>query len=44
MHFIFSIDNHALKVIETDFVPIEPYVTNSLSIAIGMHTDRYISY
>ncbi|KAL1985427.1 hypothetical protein VTN96DRAFT_7870 [Rasamsonia emersonii] len=35
MHFIFSIDNHALKVVETDFVPIEPYVTNSLSIAIG---------
>lgn len=36
LHYIFSIDGHALKVISTDFVPIEPYVTNSLSIGISM--------
>ncbi|KAL1966153.1 hypothetical protein VTN77DRAFT_4705 [Rasamsonia byssochlamydoides] len=35
MLFIFSIDNHPLQVISTDFVPIEPYWTDSLSIAIG---------
>ncbi|KAL2012820.1 hypothetical protein VTN00DRAFT_345 [Thermoascus crustaceus] len=35
LHYIFSIDGHQLKVISTDFVPIEPYVTNSLSIGIG---------
>lgn len=33
--FIFSIDGHILKVISTDFVPIHPYTTNSLHIAIG---------
>jgi hypothetical protein len=35
LHFHFSIDNHLLKVISTDFVPITPYTTNSLSIGIG---------
>ena len=33
--FIFSIDGHILKVISSDFVPIHPYTTNSLHIAIG---------
>ena len=33
--FIFSIDNHNLTVIETDFVPIHPYQTNSVLVAIG---------
>lgn len=43
MHFVFSIDGHPLKVISTDFVPIEPYVTNSVSIGIGMcQKDLYI--
>ncbi|KAJ9221105.1 CAZyme family AA1 [Paecilomyces variotii] len=35
MHFVFSIDDHPLQVITTDFVPIEPYWTNSISIGIG---------
>lgn len=34
--FVFAIDNHNLTVIETDFVPINPYVTNSVLIGIGM--------
>lgn len=33
--FVFSIDNHNLTVIESDFVPIEPYTTTSLNIGIG---------
>jgi len=36
MHFVFSVDDHPLQVITTDFVPIEPYWTNSISIGIGM--------
>ncbi|KAF2006452.1 multicopper oxidase [Amniculicola lignicola CBS 123094] len=35
LHFHFSIDHHTLRVISTDFVPITPYDTNSLSVAIG---------
>ncbi|KAF2186467.1 multicopper oxidase [Zopfia rhizophila CBS 207.26] len=38
-HFIFSIDNHNLQVIATDFVPIRPYNTTSLSIGIGQRYD-----
>lgn len=34
-HYIFSIDGHNMTVIENDLVPIEPYVTTSLSIGIG---------
>lgn len=34
-HFIFSIDNHTMTVIENDLVPIEPYNTTALSIGIG---------
>lgn len=34
--FKFSIDRHKFKVISTDFVPIKPYETESLSIGIGM--------
>lgn len=34
-HFVFSIDNHVLQVISTDFVAIKPYYTTSLSIGIG---------
>lgn len=33
--FVFSIDNHVLKVIDTDFVPIEPYYTTSILVGIG---------
>lgn len=34
-HFIFTIDNHTMTVIETDLVPIAPYQTTALSIGIG---------
>ncbi|ROW06913.1 hypothetical protein VMCG_04157 [Cytospora schulzeri] len=34
-HYIFTIDNHTMTVIENDLVPIEPYNTTSLSIGIG---------
>lgn len=34
-HFKFSIDNHTLTVIAADLVPIEPYNTTVLDIAIG---------
>lgn len=33
--FIFSIDNHNMTVITTDFVPIKPYNTTSVLIGIG---------
>lgn len=33
--FKFSIDNHTLTVITTDFVPIVPFTVDELSIAIG---------
>lgn len=34
-HFKFSIDNHTMTVIAADLVPIQPYRTTVLSIAIG---------
>ncbi|RDL37140.1 uncharacterized protein BP5553_04573 [Venustampulla echinocandica] len=33
--FIFSIDEHLLQVVETDFVPIVPYYREKLRIGIG---------
>jgi Multicopper oxidase len=33
--FVFSIDNHKLTVIESDFVPIVPYNTTSVLVGIG---------
>ena len=33
--FVFSIDNHVLKVVGADFVPIKPYETNFLHVGIG---------
>lgn len=33
--FVFSIDNHNLTIIESDFVPIEPYTNTSVLIGIG---------
>lgn len=36
-HFKFSIDNHTLTVIAADFVPIVPYSTNTLDIAMGTY-------
>lgn len=34
-HFHFSIDNHMLQVVSVDYVAIEPFWTNSLSVGIG---------
>ena len=34
-HFKFSIDNHTLTVMAMDLVPIEPFNTTVLSIAMG---------
>ncbi|KAK8035117.1 multicopper oxidase [Apiospora rasikravindrae] len=38
-HFKFSIDNHDLQVIATDLVPIKPFNTSVLSIAMGQRYD-----
>ncbi|KAI0834353.1 multicopper oxidase [Hypoxylon sp. FL0890] len=38
-YFHFSIDGHNLTVIATDFVPIEPYETNSVLISSGQRYD-----
>ncbi|CZR56712.1 related to laccase precursor [Phialocephala subalpina] len=38
-HFKFSIDNHTLQVISTDFVPIVPYNTTMVSIGMGQRYD-----
>ncbi|KAF1978938.1 hypothetical protein BU23DRAFT_191023 [Bimuria novae-zelandiae CBS 107.79] len=34
-HFHFSIDNHMLQVVSVDYVAIEPFWTESLSVGIG---------
>lgn len=41
-HFIVSLDGHNMQVITTDFVPIEPYTTTNLFIAIGQRYDVII--
>jgi len=33
--FRVSLDNHKMTVVQTDFVPIVPYVTDTVDIAIG---------
>jgi FtsP/CotA-like multicopper oxidase with cupredoxin domain len=38
-HYKFMIDNHTMTVIATDFVPIQPYTTDVLSIGIGQRYD-----
>ncbi|OAQ95669.1 hypothetical protein LLEC1_06557, partial [Akanthomyces lecanii] len=38
-HFKFTIDNHTMTVIAADFVPIVPYQTKVLDIAIGQRYD-----
>ena len=35
----FTIDNHTMTVIANDFVPIEPYETNMLTLGVGQRTD-----
>lgn len=34
-HYKFAIDNHNLTVIAADLVPIRPYTTNHINIAMG---------
>ncbi|KAI3392408.1 hypothetical protein diail_5735 [Diaporthe ilicicola] len=34
-HYVVSIDNHTMTVIENDLVPIQPYQTTALNIGIG---------
>ena len=33
--FVFSIDNHLLQIVSTDFVPIQPYYNTSVLVGIG---------
>ncbi|KAH8652632.1 putative extracellular dihydrogeodin oxidase/laccase [Tricladium varicosporioides] len=42
-HFRFTIDNHTLEVIATDFVPIIPYNTTNLSIGMGQRYDIIVT-
>lgn len=42
-HFKFSIDNHTMQVISNDLVPIIPYNTSVLDIAIGQRYDVIIT-
>ncbi|EJD43441.1 laccase, partial [Auricularia subglabra TFB-10046 SS5] len=40
--FQVSLDSHNMTVIQSDFVPVRPYTTNSISIAIGQRYDVII--
>lgn len=42
-HFKFTIDNHTMEVISTDFVPIVPYSTDIVSIAMGQRYDIIVT-
>ncbi|CAN8101197.1 unnamed protein product [Discula destructiva] len=42
-HFRFTIDNHTLQVIASDFVPIVPYTTESVSIGMGQRYDVIVT-
>lgn len=42
-HFKFSIDNHTLTVIAMDFVPVEPFKTDVISIGMGQRYDVIIT-
>ena len=41
-HFVVSLDNHNFTVVAADFVPIQPYTTTNLFIAIGQRYDVII--
>ena len=41
--FKFSIDNHTLEVIAADFVPINPYAAESVSISMGQRYDVIVT-
>ncbi|KAF2397485.1 hypothetical protein EJ06DRAFT_481637 [Trichodelitschia bisporula] len=42
-HFKFMIDNHTMTVVAADFVPIEPYQTDILNIAMGQRYDVIVT-
>ncbi|KAI0156942.1 multicopper oxidase [Xylariaceae sp. FL1272] len=42
-HFRFGIDNHTLTVIAVDLVPVEPYTTDMVSIAIAQRVDVVVT-
>ncbi|KAI1121075.1 putative extracellular dihydrogeodin oxidase/laccase [Nemania abortiva] len=42
-HFKFTIDNHTMQVIAMDFVPIVPYSTDILAIAMGQRYDIIVT-
>ncbi|KAL4948633.1 laccase [Aspergillus filifer] len=42
-HFKFMVDNHTLTVIASDLVPIEPYETTVLNIAMGQRYDIIVT-
>ena len=42
-HFTFTIDNHTLEVIASDFVPIVPYTTKAVSIGMGQRYDIIVT-
>ncbi|KAI6352163.1 hypothetical protein MCOR25_009522 [Pyricularia grisea] len=42
-HWKFSLDNHTLTVIGTDFVPIKPYTTNIVDIGMGQRYDIIVT-
>jgi hypothetical protein len=42
-HFVVSLDNHHFTVVAADFVPIKPFTTTNLFIAIGQRYDVIIS-
>ena len=42
-HFKFTIDNHTMTVIASDFVPVEPYTTTEVSIGMGQRYDVIVT-
>lgn len=39
----FSIDGHTMKIIANDFVPVEPYETEVVTLGIGQRTDVIVT-
>lgn len=42
-HFKFTIDDHTMEVISADFVPIQPYATDVLNIAMGQRYEVVVT-
>jgi FtsP/CotA-like multicopper oxidase with cupredoxin domain len=40
---LFSIDDHTMTIIANDFVPVEPYETNVVTLGIGQRTDVIVN-